>query len=247
MAHIERRPDRPKPWRARYRDPGGKERSRSFARKIDAQRWLAEVETSKFEGTWTDPALGRVKLGEWLTEWQRTTMNRRRTTEVRDDSILQVHVRPRFGAVALAAIRQRDVRAWVADLAAIGLAPTTVRKIYQVFSKVMAAAADVGMIANTPCRRIPLPKVEPKEMRFLTSAEVTRLALTIEPAYRSLVLLAAYGGLRIGEWRGCVVATSIYLGELLRLPRSLPNRGERCTSASPRPGPVVAGSVSRVS
>jgi hypothetical protein len=39
-------------------------------------------------------------------------------------------------------------------------------------------------------------------MRFLTVAEVRRLAVAIGPAYRALILLGAYGGLRIGEMAG---------------------------------------------
>jgi hypothetical protein len=38
---IDRRPGRPKPWRARYWGPDGRQHSRSFARKAEAQRWLA--------------------------------------------------------------------------------------------------------------------------------------------------------------------------------------------------------------
>lgn len=36
MAWIRKRPGRVKPYEARWRDPDGKERSRSFARKLDA-------------------------------------------------------------------------------------------------------------------------------------------------------------------------------------------------------------------
>src|SRR4029450_5174628 len=39
-------------------------------------------------------------------------------------------------------------------------------------------------------------------MRFLTSAEVATLADAIQPRYRALVLVGAYGGLRIGELAG---------------------------------------------
>ena len=58
------------------------------------------------------------------------------------------------------------------------------------------------MIAQTPCRRVPLPKVEREEMRFLTPAEVAGLADAIGSRYRALVLVGAYGGLRIGELAG---------------------------------------------
>jgi integrase len=49
---------------------------------------------------------------------------------------------------------------------------------------------------------VPLPKVEREEMRFLTPAEVATLAEAIQPRYRALVLVGAYGGLRIGELAG---------------------------------------------
>ena len=39
-------------------------------------------------------------------------------------------------------------------------------------------------------------------MRFLTVAEVRRLAAAVGPSYRALILLGAYGGLRIGEMAG---------------------------------------------
>jgi site-specific recombinase XerC len=47
-----------------------------------------------------------------------------------------------------------------------------------------------------------LPKVEREEMRFLNPAEVAWLADVIDARYRALVLVAAYGGLRIGELAG---------------------------------------------
>jgi len=102
----------------------------------------------------------------------------------------------------LASIDQRDVRAWMADLSSQGLAPATVQKAYQILGKVLGAAVDAGMIPQSRCRRVPLPKVEREEMRFLTPAEAATLADAIRPAYRALVLVGAYGGLRIGELAG---------------------------------------------
>jgi Phage integrase, N-terminal SAM-like domain len=203
MATIERRVRNGKTtYRVRYRDPAGSQRSRVFARKADAQRFLNETETAKARGTWTDPALGRVLFRDWLGEWWATTTNLRPKTRDRDELLLRRLALPSFGAVPLAAISQRDVRAWVAELSARGLAPATVQKAYQLLGKVMGAAVDAGMLAQSPCRRVPLPKVEREEMRFLTPAEVATLADVIDRRYRALVLVGAYGGLRIGELAG---------------------------------------------
>jgi integrase len=175
---------------------------RAIDGKADAQRFLNETETAKAKGTWTDPSLGKVLFRDWLGEWWATTTNLRPKTRDRDELLLRRFAMPRFGAVPLAAISQRDVRAWVAELSARGLAPATVQKSYQLLGKVMGAAVDAGMLSQSPCRRVPLPKVEREEMRFLTPAEVAALAAAIPPRYRALVLVGAYGGLRIGELAG---------------------------------------------
>jgi integrase len=143
-----------------------------------------------------------VRFREWLQEWWATTTNLRRTTAVRDETYLRLYVLPRFGDLSLAAIGQRDVRAWVADLTSRELAPATVVKAYHLLGKVLAGAVDAGMIAQSPCRRVSLPKIEREEMRFLTPVEIARLVDAIQPRYRALVLVGAYGGLRIGELAG---------------------------------------------
>jgi integrase len=120
----------------------------------------------------------------------------------RDETLLRLYAVPRFGDMPLAAISQLEVRAWVADLSARGFAPATVTKAYELLGKVMAAAVDAGYLAQTPCRKVPLPRVEREEMRFLTPAEVVTLAEAIRPTYRALVFVGAYGGLRIGELAG---------------------------------------------
>jgi integrase len=203
MAHVERRVRGGKvSYRARYRDPAGRERSKSFGRKVDAERWLTETEHAKTQGSWTDPALGRVRFADWLAAWWATTTNLRPATRARDETLLRLYAVPRFGDMPLAAISQLEVRAWVADLSARGFAPATVTKAYQLLGKVLAAAVDAGYLAQTPCRKVPLPRVEREEMRFLTPAEIVTLAEAIRPTYRALVFVGAYGGLRIGELAG---------------------------------------------
>ena len=182
MATIEKRVRNGKTtYRVRYRDPAGSQRSKVFARKADAQRFLNETETAKARGTWTDPGLGGCCSG---TGWESGGHHHQPAAQTRDrdELLLRRLALPSFGAVPLAAISQRDVRAWVAELSARGLAPATVQKAYQLLGKVMGAAVDAGMLAQTPCRRVPLPKVEREEMRFLTPAEVATLADAIQPA-----------------------------------------------------------------
>jgi integrase len=189
-------------WEVRWYDPDRRLRGKTFKRKVDAEQFRAQVEVDKRAGTYADPALSKTLLAEWAARWEVTQVHLRRSTQTRDRLLLERFILPRFGRRQLAAIGQLDVRQWVADLTAQGLAPSTVAKCYQVLGKVMAAAVDAGLIARSPCRAIKLPRVEREPPRFLTPAEVARLANAIDPRYRALVLVAAYGGLRIGELAG---------------------------------------------
>jgi integrase len=79
---------------------------------------------------------------------------------------------------------------------------TSKRESRAVKGIMLEAAVDAGLIPETLCRRLPLPRVERQEMRFLTVDEVAVLAEAINPRYRALVLVGAFGGLRIGEMAG---------------------------------------------
>jgi integrase len=74
-----------------------------------------------------------------------------------------------------------------------------VHKCVQILSKALRAAVDDGRLARNPAERLDLPRVEREEARYLTPAELGVLADSIDPAYRALVLLGGYCGLRLGE------------------------------------------------
>lgn len=186
----------------RYRDPSRQLRKKTFARKVDAERFAKTTGADLVRGEWTDPRGGQVRFVDWLATWRATTTNLRPSTVARDESYLRSHVLPRFGERRLVDIDHMAVRSWVTDLSAGGLAPATVVKAAQIMGKVMRAAVDAGKIKASPCERIPLPKIEREEMRYLAPAEVASLADAIDPRYRALVFVGAYGGLRLGELAG---------------------------------------------
>lgn len=102
-------------WRARYLDPDGRERSRTFARKLEAERFLATVETDKLRGAYIDPSAGRVTLRDYGEEWLagRTFDESTREAVV---SRLRVHVFPHLGERELVGIRPSHLQAWMRGL-----------------------------------------------------------------------------------------------------------------------------------
>ncbi len=200
MAHIRKTPSGR--FEARFRGPDGKEHAKRFATRRDAQSYLDRLGVDRQAGRWRDPRAGRMLLVDWVAIWQPTTVDLRPSTRARDDTYLRNHVLPRFGAVRLDAITPLDVRSWIGELTAKGLAAATVQKAYQILAKVLRSAVDADLLAETPCRRIPLPKVETDEMQFISPQEIDTLSNAIEPRYRALVLFDAYCGLRLSELAG---------------------------------------------
>jgi integrase len=88
--------------------------------------------------------------------------------------------------------------------------------------------------------RLPLPRIERKEMRFLSPAEVWKLADAIAPEYRALILLGAFGGLRIGEMAGLrrgrvdLEAGTVQVIEVITEPKGQLHFGPPKTSAGRR-------------
>jgi len=200
MGHVRKAPSGR--YEARYRDTNGAEHSQRFPTKRDAQRFLERIGADQQRGDWCDPSGARIRLGDWIEQWSATTVNLRPSSRARDESYIRTHVLPTFATVPIGRITQLDVRTWVAELAAAGLAPATVQKAYQTLSKILRSAMDANLIGRTPCRNIALPRVERREMRFLTPEAIAALAVAIAPRYRALVLLDAYCGLRLGELAG---------------------------------------------
>lgn len=113
MAHVEDRRDQGRGWRVRYRDPSGQERSKSFKRKVDADRFLIDNEATKLSGRWVDPRAGRVLFGAFARDVFADRLHLRPSTRSRDESYLRNHVLAVFERRPLASISRADVQEWV--------------------------------------------------------------------------------------------------------------------------------------
>ena len=197
MGHIQRRAK--DKWRARYIGPDGRERSKTFARKTDAERYLATIEASKVRGDWVDPRLGRTTFEHWAKRWFVTISALKPKTRAGYESLLRTVIFPTFDGVQLAQIQPVDVREWVFKHTANGLSPSRIRQAYHLFGAIMRSAVESGYLARSPCVGVKLPRMTQREMLFLSADQVSRLADEIAQPYRVLVLTLAYGGMRWGE------------------------------------------------
>ena len=103
-------------WQARYRDRSGRQRTRTFASKAEARTFLGTVETDLAKGTWTDPALAKVRFSTYAIRWRETLAHLRPGTLNNVDSFLHCNILPAFGTWPMGRIEPADVRGFVADL-----------------------------------------------------------------------------------------------------------------------------------
>jgi len=195
-------------YEVRLRGTDGKERSRTFRTKKEAERYERTQQTAIEQGLWVDPRAGKVTLEAWAKEWQRTVVHLRATTQRIYAANLRNHIVPELGEVELGKLTPSMLRAWLSGLTTkIGnhgkpLAAGSVAQAYRTLNRVLVAAVDDELLGRNPLRGVKPPRPQSGEMRFLTHDEVASLAAKVDGRYRALVLVAAYTGLRAGELIG---------------------------------------------
>jgi hypothetical protein len=137
MASIEKRQrDGVTVYRVHYRTPGGAQRNKTFARRADAQRFLANVEAAKNAGTYVDPVRARLTVGEWAEKWLAGQAHLKPSSYERAAGIVRTYIVPTWGAVRLSQVSHAEVQAWVTRLSA-NRSPSTVRKIHRTLSLIL--------------------------------------------------------------------------------------------------------------
>ncbi|MEP7021870.1 MAG: tyrosine-type recombinase/integrase [Pseudonocardiales bacterium] len=198
MASIEKRVRNGRSrWYIRYRDPSGNQRTKTFDRRIDGERYLITVESAKLAGSYTDPRRAAVTIGEFANKWQAGQAHLKPSTRERYAGLLRTHVAPRWSSVRLSDVGHADVQAWVSELAETRT-PSVAIKAHRVLSLVLSLAVRDGRIIRNPADGIGLPREVQKNRRFLTHQQVQALAHAAG-SDGLVILFLAYTGVRFGE------------------------------------------------
>jgi integrase len=201
MAHVERRRRNGRSvWRARYRAPDGRERSRSFARRADAERFLTGVESSKLRGEWVDPALGRTRLADWLDTWLETVRpTLKPKTVLGYRSLIRSRIVPALGHARLAGLQPSDVQTWIAAMQDAGLSASRIRQAHVVLAEALGAAMRDGLVSRNVARGAKLPRLERREARYFEPETVDQIAAALPEPDALAVRTLGTVGLRFGE------------------------------------------------
>jgi integrase len=184
-------------WVARYVDPEGRERARTFSKKSDAERFLAATEYSVNTGGYIDPTLGKITVGKWYETWVASQGHLKASSFARYKSSYVTHIAKRWGDVPVASITTSAVQSWCTSVAASS-SPSAAIKAHRVLSLMLTLAVQDGRIVRNPAEAVRLPREIQVERRYLTHQQVFDLADAANRD-RLLVLFLAYSGCRFGE------------------------------------------------
>jgi integrase len=238
MASVRKRG---KAWQATIRGPDGKERTKTYAKKVDAERWANTQEADKARGTWIDPTAGRVTFGQFALSWAEGQVWRPTTAEgVRRR--LEHHVLPYLGDVPLANLRASHLRAWVKGRSDV-LAPSTVCVCVQTVRSVLRAAVADRLIASSPANGLRLPRADREKVVPLTHEQVVAIRGAMPARYRAAVTLAAGAGLRQGELFGLTVDRVDWLRRTLKVDRQMVTVTGHGASLSPVKTPASVRAI----
>lgn len=197
MGHVQRRAGN---WIARHVGPDGRERSKSFRRKLDAERYLASAEVGKLRGEWVDPKLGLLTVADAASDWleaARPTLKPK--TAAGYESLIRSQIVPALGTFHLSTLKPSDVQDWIGRMQAAGLSPSRIRHGHVVMRQVLQRAAMDGRVGRNAADGTRLPRIQRREAAFLEPQVVERIASEMRPPYDLLVRILGQLGPRFGE------------------------------------------------
>jgi integrase len=209
VAYAEKRKNG---WRARWLQPDGRYGSKDgFATKREAKEYGESQEAEIRAGRWIDPKLAETPLGEWWNEWFPAQDLAPNTLESYAQQ-WRKHIGPRWGSVALNAIRNIDIERWIKGLREVNqLSASTITIITSALRRALEDAAVNGMIARSPMP----PRRPRRSQRRGPAASRPRQGIVIPipvvetilgrlpgEAERLIVLIALTSGMRWSEVAG---------------------------------------------
>ena len=221
-------------WLARYVDDQGRENTRSFERKIDAQAWLNEITATQVTGTYVAPKAGRVTVGELHVKWLGTQGHLKETTVATRAFAWSGYVEVRWASVAAADVHSSDIRAWVQELATGGAKPATIENALSVLRQILEMAVDDRRIPRNPCSGVKSPKRHHRARGYLTHQQAELLLAGEVGDQATVVRFLAYSGLRWGEMAALRVESFDMLRRRVNIYQAVAEVGGRLVWSTPK-------------
>lgn len=235
-------------FEVRYLKPDGRSsRKRGFARKKDAELWMAEhVTAAKASDMFVSHEAGMVTVGQLYEQFVAERSPIWKPSQAHTvDSRWRTHISPVFGDIPVSKITRAMLQDWVSGLAERRSASLTCTTA-NILSGVLDLAVQDRRITRNPMDGVTLPRRPRKKAvrTYLTAPQLMRLAdeclhgRRLGVQRRALVLLLGFCGLRWGEMCALRVGDVDYCRGRVEVRSNLVRVGTGWVEGSPKNGEV---------
>jgi integrase len=224
-----------KRWLACWTTPDGKEDSRAFAKKVDADAHWQAMEAAKARGDYHDPDAGKVLLGVFGKRWVESRIADP-TSLIKYETAYRLHVVPVFAHLQVRVIRPSLIQGWIKDLSE-RFGPSTVITAFLVLQGVLDLAVADEAIRKNPAKSpvVQVPGYQPSDIEVWDDAVVLALADAHPSELRAIPEFAASLGMREGELFGLAEEDlDLDGGKILRVRRQVKKIGRVYVFALPK-------------
>ena len=180
----------------------GRRIGKTLKTKLECQEWVRQMETQKDKGLSFSAASATAK--DYLEEWLAHIKPNLRDKSWRQyRGIVHNHVIPKIGSIKMIDLAAWQIQSFYSWQLSQGTGKRTVQLTHTVLHKAFQDAKRHGMLATNPFTLVARPRVEKKEMKFLTDVEVRQLLIAVQGnRNEALYQLAVTTGMRQGELLG---------------------------------------------
>jgi integrase len=183
---------------------------RTFAKKKEADAYHATVSVAVANGTHTAPSKS-ITLADAAKLWLDFVADRgrERSTLAFYEQHVRIHINQRLGRYKLAALAAPNVEGFCDDLIASGVSKPTARKVLTTLKSILRYAQRHGKVAQNVALAVKIERDRRHEKKLVVGEDIpTRedIRRLIDAApnlrIRTVLFVAAFGGLRASEIRG---------------------------------------------
>jgi integrase len=147
------------------------------------------------------PTRSRVTFRTIAADWEAHVMPMyKHSTQKNHRHILQKHLLPRFGDMAICDVKRQAIQEYVSHLMQTGYAPKSIDHMHDVLSAILRTGVKWGHLLENPAHGVDLPRLRTVRSKWaLTTAQAEVLLMALPPLARTMVGVALLSGLRRGE------------------------------------------------
>jgi integrase len=227
-------------YQVKYLQSDGRQSAKNFRTKKEAQDFEASIRSAKSKGTWVDTNAAKIKFAGYVEIWKATKSNQRPRTAYRRDNILNKHLLPALGDMALRSIHRSDIQKLVNNWKNDGLAPRTIKHHIRIASPIFQMAVLDDIINKNPTIGVDTPRPGKVERHALSPSECVALINATPPEYQALIKIALATGMRYQEIQDLKIKDLDLLRKTLTIRQSKTDAGLRTIKLSDYEVGVIA-------